>query len=83
MSKKGIERKLDSLGRIVIPKEIRKDLNFKENQSLNINVVDNAVIITKSKEKCLFCYESKELKEYNDFLICKECIENISNNYRE
>ncbi|MGX4601702.1 AbrB/MazE/SpoVT family DNA-binding domain-containing protein [Faecalimicrobium sp. JNUCC 81] len=78
MKDKGIERKLDRLGRIIIPKEIRTKLNFKENQSLNISVVDNAVIITKSKKRCLFCYESKELKEYNDFLICKECIENIS-----
>lgn len=79
MNNKGIERKLDGLGRIVIPKEIRNELNFKENQPLNINLIDNAVIITKSKKRCLFCDKSKELKEYNDFFICTECIGNISN----
>lgn len=42
-----MKRKIDELGRIVIPKEMRKELDIKENDPLNIEVQDNKIIITK------------------------------------
>lgn len=43
----GIVRKIDDLGRIVIPKELRKILNFKNNDDIEIKIVDNKIILEK------------------------------------
>ena len=50
MSELYINKKIDSLGRIVIPKEIRKKLHIIENENLDISLDDNQVIIKKSSE---------------------------------
>lgn len=44
----GLKRKLDSLGRFVIPKELRKDLNIKEGDKIEIFGYENGIFIKKS-----------------------------------
>ena len=47
MGKTGMTRRIDELGRLVIPKEIRKNLKIKDNDQIEINIVDNKIILSK------------------------------------
>lgn len=73
MKSSGIVRKLDPLGRIVIPKEIRKVLGIGEGDSLEISKVDNEIVVRKYSKGCIFCGNDKEVVEFNGVLVCEGC----------
>jgi transcriptional pleiotropic regulator of transition state genes len=73
MKASGIVRKLDPLGRIVIPKEIRKVLGINDGDSLEIAKVDNEVVVRKYIKGCIFCGSDKEVLKFRDVLVCEEC----------
>ena len=73
----GIERSIDDLGRIVLPKEMRNKLEFKENQKVNIKLFKNYIQIEKSKSICSFCDSEKNIEYYNNFPICSSCLKEI------
>lgn len=78
MKSTGIIRHVDELGRIVIPKEIREKLNIQEKvDSLEIFVEDKNIILQKYEDNCCICNNKEDLIEYNNKLICKECIDEI------
>lgn len=77
MKSTGMIRRLDELGRVVIPKEIRKQLDIDEKDSLEIFVDKKNIILKKVEDTCVFCEKSKDLISYKGKLICKECLENI------
>ena len=82
MKSTGIIRKLDELGRVVIPKEIRKKLNIDQRDSIEIYIEGNSIILKKYESSCIFCgntAHSSELISYKDKLICKKCISQIKN----
>ena len=57
MKATGIVRQIDDLGRVVIPKELRKTMNLKRKDSLEIFVEGNNIISAKYENGCLFCGE--------------------------
>lgn len=59
MKSTGIVRKVDELGRIVLPAELRRTLNIAEKDPLEIYVDGDSVILRKHEDRCIFC-ESKE-----------------------
>ena len=73
----GVERNIDSLGRIVLPKEMRNKLQFKENQAVNIKLFENYIQIQKSKVTCCFCGSTENLENYKGSTICMECLKEI------
>lgn len=75
----GITRKIDELGRIVIPMDLRNKLHIEEKDPLEIFVDGSSIILKKYNPNCIFCGGSKNLHSYNDKLICSKCKENISN----
>lgn len=79
MKSTGIVRKLDELGRVVIPKEIRNKLDIEEKDPIEIYLEGNSVILKKFESGCIFCNNSNGLSTYRDKLICKKCLEKISN----
>lgn len=74
---KGIVRSLDQLGRLCIPKEIRRDLNIKNGEPLDIYLRDGVICIEKCKLQCVICGndEEEKLVEVQGVHICKECAE--------
>ena len=74
----GIVRKVDELGRIVIPIELRNNLGIAERDPLEIFVDGSSIVLKKYNPNCIFCGNNKELLEYNDKLICVKCKEKIS-----
>ncbi len=75
--KKKIIRRLDKIGRIVIPKEIRKRFEIIEDDPIEIFVDKDTIILKKYEKNCTFCGSRKKLIEYNDKLICADCKEKI------
>lgn len=74
---KGLMRKVDKLGRVVIPIEIRNTFELEYETPMEIFVEDNKIILKKYVPNCIFCGNNSDLEEYEGKLICKECIEKI------
>jgi transcriptional pleiotropic regulator of transition state genes len=77
MKATGIVRKIDELGRIVIPKEIRDKRYIDSGDQLEIYVDEDAVIIKKFQAVCIFCGKKDELTEFSGRSICSACVSRI------
>lgn len=69
----GIVRKLDSLGRIVLPIELRQSLNIKDGEMLEILVNETEIILKKVIPTCGICGEREELYSHKNGHICEGC----------
>ena len=78
MKSTGMFRKVDELGRVVIPIEIRNQFNIMEKDPIEIYVEGSRIILKKIEKTCTFCNNSEDLLTFNDKLICKECKEKIT-----
>ena len=78
MKSTGIIRKVDELGRIVIPKEIRDMFNIIEKDLMEIFIDGDNIILRKYEETCIFCKSNKNLSLFKDKSVCKNCIEKIN-----
>ena len=78
MKATGIVRKLDPLGRIVIPKELRDTLEIKHEDPVEIFVDGQDIILRKYEPFCVFCGETGEIVNFEGKKLCKKCIKKIS-----
>ena len=62
----GIIRKIDSLGRIVLPMELRNKLGVMEKDPIEILVDGSSITLKKYNPNCIFCGNSKDLFQFND-----------------
>ena len=75
----GITRKVDELGRVVLPIELRNKFNISEKDGLQIWVEGNNIILRKEEDSCIFCDKAaKDLQEYKGKKYCKKCIDTIN-----
>ena len=78
MKNTGIIRRIDELGRIVIPKEIRTKLEINIGDAMGIYVNGHSIVLEKEQDTCAFCNNTKNLTVFNNKLICENCISKIS-----
>lgn len=78
MKNTGVCKTIDDLGRIVLPKEIRKSLGFDIRSSVELYVEDDSLIIKKAKESCIFCGSSDDLTEFKEKNVCQKCINTMN-----
>lgn len=74
MKSTGIVRKVDELGRVVIPIELRRTLGIEVKDALEIYVDKENIILKKYEPACIFCSNADEIIRYKGKNICKECI---------
>lgn len=79
MKPTGIVRKLDNLGRIVLPMELRKSFGIEEGDSLEIYVDDDKVVLQRYQPVCIFCGRSKDIRTFKKKKICLSCRSRIKN----
>ena len=79
MKSTGIVRKLDTLGRVVIPIELRRTLDIKVKDPLEIFVDDDKIVLKKFSPSCIFCGESKDIFDFKGKKVCQSCSEKIIN----
>lgn len=77
MKSTGIVRKVDPLGRIVLPKELRRTLSIEEGDSLEIFSDEDKIVLRKYKCGCDLCGEVIGIREVSGIKICPKCIEAI------
>ncbi|SHK10691.1 transcriptional pleiotropic regulator of transition state genes [Geosporobacter subterraneus DSM 17957] len=77
MKSTGIVRKVDELGRVVIPIELRRTLNIGEKDALEIYVDTEHIILKKYEPACIFCGQAKDVKNFKGKNICPACIAEI------
>ena len=77
MKSTGIVRNIDELGRIVVPKEIRRKLGIANTDPVEIYVEGDKIILKKYIPVCHFCSGSENIVEYKGKQICKSCIEEL------
>lgn len=73
----GIVRKVDELGRVVIPIELRRTLGISEKDSLEIFVNGEQIILKKYEPSCIFTGNADDLIYYKGKMISKECIKEL------
>lgn len=79
MKATGILRKIDGLGRIVIPMDIRNKLEIAENDPLEIHVEGSSIVLRKYEPDCTFCGSSRNVVEYKGKNVCEKCISELKN----
>ena len=77
MKSTGIVRKVDELGRIVLPIEMRRTLDIAEKDALEIYVEGSSVILKKNKSSCIFCDSSKDITVFRGKNICPKCLKEL------
>lgn len=73
MKSTGIVRKVDELGRIVIPKELRKKFGIAEKDDLEIYTENNKIILKKYETSCVFCDAVDDIFEFHGKNVCPAC----------
>ncbi len=77
MKSTGIVRNIDDLGRLVIPKEMRKKMGIGESSPVEIFVENDRIIVTKYQDSCIFCGSSSELRNFKGKRVCLACVEEM------
>ena len=77
MKSTGIIRKVDELGRIVLPIELRRVLDIAERDELEIFTQNDQIILQKHQTSCVFCGTNRELSLFKGKHVCATCIRNL------
>ena len=78
MKATGIIRKVDDLGRIVLPIELRRTLDIMERDELEIYMEDDHIVLRKYEPACIFCGSSQKLVVHQGKNICQECVRKLT-----
>jgi transcriptional pleiotropic regulator of transition state genes len=78
MKSGSIVRKVDELGRIVLPIELRRVLDIAERDEMEIYLEDDKVILRKYEPTCVFCSIARGLVTYRGKTVCKDCIRSMN-----
>jgi transcriptional pleiotropic regulator of transition state genes len=73
MKAKGIVRRLDPLGRIVLPKAYRDNLDIAIKDDIEIEVKGTSIYVSKFEPRCILCGETESITEFNGSHICEKC----------
>ncbi|WP_346871233.1 AbrB/MazE/SpoVT family DNA-binding domain-containing protein [Clostridium sp. UBA5119] len=79
MKSTGVVRKVDELGRIVIPVELRRTLDIDVKDALEIYVDGEQVILKKYEPACIFCGDARDVVNYKSKNICEKCLKELKN----
>lgn len=74
MTSTGIVRRIDSVGRFVLPIELRRTLEIEDNGTLEIFVEDNTIVLKKYQPACIFCGNARDVTPYKGKNVCNDCI---------
>jgi len=78
MKSTGIVRKIDELGRIVLPMELRRTLNLNIKDSIEIYVEGESIILKKYEPCCIFCGEATNITHFKGKNVCDKCLKELT-----
>lgn len=74
MKSTGIVRKIDNLGRVVLPIELRRIFDIDKEDPVEIFVDDNYIMLKKYQPACIFCNNAKDVISFKGKNICQNCL---------
>jgi len=77
MKSTGIVRRIDELGRIVLPIELRRTLDIGERETMEIFVEGSSVVLKKYRPTCIFCDSAKDIAIFKGKNICPKCLREL------
>ena len=77
MKSTGIVRKVDELGRVVIPIELRRTLQINEKDALEIYVDGEKIVLKKYEPACIFCGNADNIRKFHEKNICADCLQEL------
>ena len=83
MKSTGIVRPVDSLGRVVLPIELRRILDIDKDTSLEVYVDEDRIILKKYQPSCIFCDRMENVTTYQGYNVCKNCMTKLGNVAKE
>lgn len=78
MKSTGMVRRIDALGRVVLPKELRRTLDIKENDSLEIFTSEDRIILRKYIPGCFICGQANSVIHFGGKTVCRACISDLN-----
>ncbi|NMA92149.1 MAG: AbrB/MazE/SpoVT family DNA-binding domain-containing protein [Firmicutes bacterium] len=78
MKSTGIVRKVDELGRVVIPIELRRNLGINVRDALEIYVDEEKIILKKYEPACIFCGNANDINRFHNRAVCRDCIKKMN-----
>lgn len=79
MKATGIVRKVDELGRIVLPIELRRTLGIAEKDSLEIYMDGSSIVLKKYQPCCIFCDSDNNVVSFHGKNVCSDCMKELHN----
>lgn len=79
MKSTGVVRRIDELGRIVLPIEIRRSLDINVKDPVEIFIDNERIVLQKYSPSCIFCGDADNIVFFNGKRICAKCLEEIKN----
>ena len=77
MKDTGIVRVIDEMGRLVLPKEMRRKMDIESGDEIEFFAEGDRIVLRKFQPSCLFCGGDAVLTEYKDKRICAHCLEEL------
>ena len=74
MKSTGIVRRIDNLGRVVLPNELRRLFDIEKEDPVEIFVDDNYIMLKKYQPACIFCNDAKDVVNFRGKNICQSCL---------
>ncbi|MGU3472351.1 AbrB/MazE/SpoVT family DNA-binding domain-containing protein [Paenibacillus sp. D51F] len=74
MKPAGVVRKVDQLGRIVLPKSLRKRYQMNEGDPVEILVQGDQIILERYRPRCVFCGSMEQVADFKERYLCSECM---------
>ena len=78
MKTTGVVREIDTLGRMVVPNEMRETLGIEPRDSLEISLEGDRIVMKKHFASCVFCQSTEETIPYRGKLICRSCLSELN-----
>ena len=77
MKATGIVRRVDNLGRVVLPIELRRTFDINIKDDVEIYIDGDSVVLKKYKESCIFCNNVDDLQPFKTKFICPDCLKDL------
>ena len=74
----GVARKMDQLGRVVLPAEVRREFGIRPGDLIEIAVDAGVIVLSKVEDRCIFCSAEDGLIEFSGKLVCDDCAGGIA-----